>query len=385
MSSRKRGLRGLAEVDTLRWRGVQSAAPESRAPPPIPGQPMTETHPTDLATLVRAASERPLTVEEAEEAFTEVMDGRATPVQIAALLVGIRARGATADEVAGGVRALRRAMVAVPVEDAAGLIDTCGTGGGGLTTFNISTAAALVAAAGGARVAKHGNRSFTSRCGSADVLEALGVELEVPAEREARILEEAGIVFMFAPLHHPAMRHVGPVRRELAMPTIMNVLGPLTNPAGARRQVVGVSDPKLLELVVGALQVLGHDRALVVHGEPGLDELSPLGPTDVLELKDGEVSRWRFDPVEALGWPRYEAEELAGGEREENASTVAEVLAGRRKGGARAAVVLNAAAALYVADEVASLEEGVVAAELILDSGAAVQRLDLLREASRRG
>src|SRR5690606_5504890 len=213
--------------------------------------------------------------------------------------------------VAGGVRALRKAMVAVNPLGEGPVVDTCGTGGGGLTTFNISTAAALVASAGGARVAKHGNRSFTSRCGSADVLEALGVELEVPAEREARILEEAGIVFMFAPLHHPAMRHVGPVRRELAMPTIMNVLGPLTNPAGARRQVVGVSDPKLLELVVGALQVLGHDRALVVHGEPGLDELSPLGPTDVLELKDGEVSRWRFDPVEALGWPRYEAEELA--------------------------------------------------------------------------
>mgnify|MGYP006199028077 CR=1 FL=1 len=219
-----------------------------------------------MTTLVRLASERSLTIEEAEAAFTEVMEGRASPVQIAALLVGIRARGAVAAEVAGGVRALRAAMVAVRPASEGPLVDTCGTGGGGLTTFNISTAAALVAAAGGARVAKHGNRSFTSRCGSADVLEALGVKLEVTPEREARILDETGIVFMFAPLHHPAMRHVGPVRRELAMPTIMNVLGPLTNPAGAQRQVVGVADPRLLDLVAEALQVLGQRRLELTGG-----------------------------------------------------------------------------------------------------------------------
>ena len=337
-----------------------------------------------MTTLVRLASERSLTIEEAEAAFTEVMEGRASPVQIAALLVGIRARGAVAAEVAGGVRALRAAMVEVRPASDGPLVDTCGTGGGGLTTFNISTAAALVAAAGGARVAKHGNRSFTSRCGSADVLEALGVKLELPPEREARILDETGIVFMFAPLHHPAMRHVGPVRRELAMPTIMNVLGPLTNPAGAQRQVVGVADPRLLDLVAEALQVLGHERALVVHGEPGMDEFSPLGPTEVVELRDGELSRYRFDPVAELGWERYEPIELAGGEREENASVVADVLSGRRAGGARAAVVLNAAAALYVADRAASLEEGVAMAEAILDSGRAWEQLERLREASHR-
>src|SRR5690606_14359655 len=235
---------------------------------------MTETPDVELSTLVRIASERSLTVEEAEAAFTEVMEGRATPIQMAALLVGIRARGAAASEVAGGVRALRKAMVAVNPLGEGPVVDTCGTGGGGFTTFNISTAAALVASAGGVRVAKHGNRSFTSRCGSADVLETLGVRLELPPEREAQILEETGIVFMFAPLHHPAMRHVGPVRRELAMPTIMNVLGPLTNPAGAKRQVVGVADRQLLELVAEALRVLGHERALVVHGEPGMDEFS---------------------------------------------------------------------------------------------------------------
>lgn len=345
---------------------------------------MTAPAAPDLTRLIRLASERALSVAEAEDAFTEVMEGRATPVQIAALLVGIRSRGAVADEVAGGVRALRKAMVAVPARDEHQLVDTCGTGGGGLTTFNISTAAALVAAAGGVRVAKHGNRSFTSRCGSADVLETLGVRLELPPEREAEILEETGIVFMFAPLHHPAMRHVGPVRRELAMPTIMNVLGPLTNPAGARRQVVGVADPALLDLVAEALQVLGHERALVVHGEPGLDEFSPLGTTRVVELRDGELSRWDFDPKKELGWGRFDATELAGGERDENASTVAEVLAGRRAGGARAAVVLNAAAALYLADLADSIPRGVALAESILSSGEAWDQLERLRDASQR-
>jgi anthranilate phosphoribosyltransferase len=338
----------------------------------------------ELTTLVRLASERSLSAAEAEAAFTEVMEGRATPVQIAALLVGIRSRGAVAAEVAGGVQALRRAMVSVPAANVDLLVDTCGTGGGGLTTFNISTAAALVAAAGGARVAKHGNRSFTSRCGSADVLETLGVKLEVAPEREAEILDETGIVFMFAPLHHPAMRHVGPVRRELAMPTIMNVLGPLTNPAGARRQVVGVADPALLELVAEALQVLGHERALVVHGEPGMDEFSPLGSTRVVELKGGDLSRWAFDPVSELGWPAYAPEELAGGERDENAATVADVLAGRREGGARAAVVLNAAAALYLADRAPTILGGVTLAEEILDSGRAWGQLERLREASQK-
>src|SRR5690606_3666298 len=286
--------------------------------------------------------------------------------------------------VAGGVRALRKAMVAVNPLGEGPVVDTCGTGGGGLTTFNISTAAALVASAGGARVAKHGNRSFTSRCGSADVLETLGVRLELPPEREAQILEETGIVFMFAPLHHPAMRHVGPVRRELAMPTIMNVLGPLTNPAGAKRQVVGVADRQLLDLVAGALQVLGHERALVVHGEPGMDEFSPLGPTEVVELKAGEITRWSFDPARELGWAPLEAPDLAGGEREENAATVADVRSGRRGGAARAAVVLNAAAALYLADRAASIPEGVAFAETILDSGQAWDQLERLREASQR-
>jgi len=337
-----------------------------------------------LEQLVRTAAERPLTEAEAESAFGEIMEGRATPVQIAALLVAIRVRGAAPVEVAGGVRALRRAMVSVPVADQAQVVDTCGTGGGTLTTFNISTAAALVASAAGVRVAKHGNRSFTSKCGSADVLEALGVRLDLPPEREAEILEEVGIVFMFAPLHHPAMRHVGPVRRELGMPTIMNVLGPLTNPAGARRQVVGVADPSLLGLIAEALAVLGHERALVVHGEPGMDELSPLGPTRVVELSAGRVEERVFDPRRELGWPEFSAAELAGGSQQENAETVAAVLRGERGGAARAAVALNAGAAIYVADRTPTLREGVESAERALDLGGGWEQLERLREASLR-
>jgi anthranilate phosphoribosyltransferase len=337
-----------------------------------------------LAQLIRTAAERPLSVEEAETAFSEVMEGRASPVQMTALLVALRVRGAVPEEVAGGVRAMRGAMVSVDTPRVDELVDTCGTGGGTLTTFNISTAAALLAAGAGALVAKHGNRSFTSRCGSADVLEMFGVRLDLSPEQEAEVLEEAGIVFMFAPLHHPAMRHVAPIRRELAMPTVMNVLGPLTNPALARRQVVGVADPGLLELIAGALAVLGHHRALVVHGEPGLDELSPLGTTRIMELRNGSVTAWKFDPEKELGWPAYAPADLAGGSPEENAFLVQGVLKGTVHGAARAAVLLNAAAALYVGDLADSLADGVQKAESALDDGAGWARLEALRAASNR-
>ncbi|MBA2668875.1 MAG: anthranilate phosphoribosyltransferase [Gemmatimonadetes bacterium] len=337
-----------------------------------------------LAQLIRTAAERPLSLEEAEAAFTEVMEGRASPVQMTALLVALRVRGPVPEEVAGGVRAMRGAMLSVDTPRIDELVDTCGTGGGTLTTFNISTAAALLAAGAGVLVAKHGNRSFTSRCGSADVLEMFGVRLDLTPEQEAEVLEEAGIVFMFAPLHHPAMRHVAPIRRELAMPTVMNVLGPLTNPALARRQVVGVADPELLELVAGALAVLGHHRALVVHGEPGLDELSPLGITRIMELRNGSVTAWEFDPQEELGWPVYEPADLAGGSPEENASLVEGVLKGTVHGAARAAVLLNAAAALYVGDRATSLVDGVQKAESALDDGSGWARLEALRVASNR-
>jgi len=335
-----------------------------------------------LASLVaRAAAGHALTADEAYTAFGAIMEGRATAVQLAALLVALRVRGETSAEVAGGVRALRDAMIAVPVSSGSPVVDTCGTGGGRLSTFNISTAAALLAAGIGVRVAKHGNRSFTSKCGSADVLEALGVAIDLSPGAMAEVLDEAGIVFMFAPLLHPAMRHVGPVRRELGVPTIMNLLGPLTNPAGARRQVVGVSDPALLDLIPGALLELGHERALVVHGEPGLDELSPLGVTRIVEVHDGELRHRSFDPVEHFGW-HFDPADLAGGEPAENAGIVEAVLRGGGTPAARAAVALNAAAALYVAGLVESLEAGVRQAEEGLREGVGFRALERLRAAS---
>ena len=333
--------------------------------------------------IARVADGHLLDEAEAEAAFRRVMSGDASPVQMAALLTGLRARGHAASEVAGGVRALRGAMVPVTSRDPEELIDTCGTGGGTVTTFNISTAAALVAAGAGARVAKHGNRSFSSRSGSADVLEALGVNLELSADAMGRVLDEVGIVFMFAPLLHPAMRHVGPVRRELAIPTIMNLLGPLTNPAGVRRQVVGVADPDLLPLIAEALQALGHERALVVHGLPGMDEMSPIGDTLVAELSGGDLRRYRVSPGE-LGLGSTTAEEIAGGEPEENADLIRQVLEGDERGGARTVTLLNAAAALYVAGMVEGLRAGVEQAAEAVDSGSAARTLASLVEVTAR-
>jgi anthranilate phosphoribosyltransferase len=329
-------------------------------------------------------SGRDLTAVEAETVFDSFMSGAASPAQMAAFLVALRVKGAAPGEVAGGVRALRRAMVPVTVEDPDALVDTAGTGGGGVTTFNISTAAALVAAGAGVRMAKHGNRSFTSRSGSADVLEALGVRIDLSPEAMGEILQEVGIVFMFAPLLHPAMRHVAPVRRELGVTTVMNILGPLTNPAGARRQVVGVADPALLDLIVRALQELGHHRAFVVHGAPGMDEISPVGATDVAELVEGEVRRHRVTPEE-LGLPMGSVEDLAGGEPADNARVIIRVLDGSLGSAARTAVVMNAAAAIYAGGLVESLVEGVRRAQESIDAGAARAKLEALKEASRRG
>jgi anthranilate phosphoribosyltransferase len=323
---------------------------------------------------------RSLTADEAEAAFGCFMDGSATEVQMAGLLMGLRARGIAPSEVAGGVRALRKAMVPVGAADPSLLVDTAGTGGGAVTTFNISTAAALVVAGLGVPIAKHGNRSFTSRSGSADVLEALGVRIDLTPQRMTEVLAEAGIVFMFAPLLHPAMRHVGPVRRGLGVTTVMNILGPLTNPAGARRQVIGVADARLLQLIPTALQELGHIRALVVHGEPGMDEVSPLGSTRVAELKDGEISEYEISPS-SLGVESVEASALAGGEPEDNAAIVESVLAGDA-GAPRTVVVINAAAAILVADRAADWAEAVRLAERSIDDGAAAGALDALRTAT---
>ena len=329
----------------------------------------------------RLAAHESLTADETTAAFDVMMRGEATAAQVAAVLMALRVKGETADEVAGGARALRNAMLALPASDVEALVDTCGTGGGRIPTFNISTAAALLAAGAGVRVAKHGNRSFTTSCGSADVLEALGVRIEMTVDEMARALDEAGIVFMFAPLMHPAMRHVGPIRRELGIPTVMNVLGPLANPAGAGRQVVGVAEPGRLPLLAGALATLGCVHALVVHGEPGMDEISPMGSTTVLEVRDGNVREWSILP-EAFGLPRSTAPELAGGSPAENARIIEDVLAGRRNDGARSAVLLNTAAALYVAGRVVDFADGVRSATDALGRGAGIEALDRLRRAT---
>ena len=330
-----------------------------------------------MDTIRRVLTGETLDAAAAEAAFDRFMSGEAAKTEMAALLTALRMRGETPAEVAGGVRALRKAMIPLDLDDDR-IVDTCGTGGGTLTTFNISTAAAIVAVAGGVRIAKHGNRSFTSKCGSADVLETLGVPIQLSPEDEKRMFEETGFVFMFAPAHHPAMRHVGPVRAALGVTTIMNLLGPLANPAGVRRQVVGVAHPKLQRLVADALLELGHERALVVHGEPGLDELSPLAPTRVFQVEAGTLSEFEVTPAD-FGWPRHDPADLAGAEPAENADRVRRVLSGADRGAGRAAVVLNAAAAFWVAGLADTLTGGVAAAEHAIDSGAAKAQLHSLQ------
>ncbi len=330
----------------------------------------------------RLAAGHHLTSDEAGGAFDLVMAGEATPAQVAALLMGLRVKGETASEVAGAARALRRAMIVLESDQPATLVDTCGTGGGAVPTFNISTASAIVAAACGVRIAKHGNRSFTSRSGSADVLEALGVRIDLTPARMAGILREVGIVFMFAPLMHPAMRHVGPVRRELSIPTVMNMIGPLANPAAAGRQVIGVADRGRLDLIAGALHELGSAHALVVHGEPGMDEISPLGPTYVREVRGTQpITSWTIDP-DALGYRGLSADDLAGGDPTENAAFVRRVLAGVGNEAATAAVALNAAAALYVHRSGGDFAAMVTEAAATLADGSALQCLERLVAAS---
>ena len=327
------------------------------------------------------ASGASLTEAESQDAFTTVMSGEATSAQVAALLVGLRVKGETSAEVAGAAAALRGAMVRLPSPEPAHLVDTCGTGGGAVSTFNISTAAALLAAGLGVRIAKHGNRSFTSQCGSADVLEALGVPIEVGVDLMERALREAGIVFMFAPLMHPAMRHVGPVRRELGIQTVMNIVGPLANPAGAGRQVVGVADARRVPLIAGALRSLGTIHALVVHGEPGMDEISPLGTTRVVEIREGTTREWTVDPA-AHGFGTGVAAELVGGSPEHNATIIEQVLGGSAPPTAMAAVVLNAAAALFVSPRAPdAFGDAIAAARDGLRAGVGLEALGRLRGA----
>jgi anthranilate phosphoribosyltransferase len=324
---------------------------------------------------------RDLTREETREVMSEIMAGEATPAQIGGFLIGLRAKGETADEIAGCAEAMRAHVLAVrPRRD--DLVDTAGTGGDGAHTINISTAAALVAAAAGAAVAKHGNRAVSSACGSADVLEALGFSLEQEPERIAQSIDELGFGFLFAPSHHPAMRHAAPVRKELATRTVFNVLGPLTNPAGARAQVVGVYSAELVRTIADVLATLGARRAFVVHGAGGIDELSPVGPNLVAEVVDGRVDERTLDPEAELGLPRCDVAELRGGTPAENAAAVREVFDGA-DGGRRNAILLNAAGAIAAGGHAEDLREGLELARETVDSGAATERLAQLVSFSR--
>ena len=313
-----------------------------------------------------------LTADHTSAALAEIMEGRVAEVQIAAFLIALRAKGETVPELVGLARTMR-ALAAEVAVNLDGLVDTAGTGGGP-TTFNVSTTAALIAAGAGCKVAKHGNRSATSRSGSADVLEALGVAIELAPEQVATCIDEVGFGFMFAPKHHKATAHVVPVRKELAVRTIFNFLGPLTNPAGAARQVIGVSDPAFLETMAGALAALGARRALVVSSEDGMDELSTSAPTHVVEVDGGRIARYVLTPEE-VGLSRALDTAVVGGTPEENAATARSIFAAKT-GPARDLAALNAGAAIYAAGRVQSIEAGVRAAEKAIDEGAAADTLE---------
>jgi len=322
---------------------------------------------------------RPLGGERLEDAFGEIMDGLATPASAAGLLVALRMKGETAGEIVAVARALRARARRVSAHDARTL-DTCGTGGSGLDTFNISTTSAFVVAGAGVPVAKHGNRAATSRSGSFDVFEELGVRIDLPIEVYGEILAEVGIAPFFARTAHPAFRHVAPVRAELGVRTLLNCLGPLLSPVGALYQVVGVYSRELVGPLAEALLALGARRALVVHGDDGLDELTTTAGNEAALVSEGRVEALRIDALD-LGLPRAQPSELVGGDPATNARTLREILAGS-PGARRDIVLLNAAAALWVAGVVPSLEDGLVQAARSIDDGAAAAKLDALRAAT---
>ncbi len=331
--------------------------------------------PNDIVTqaIDRVASGHDLSTDEAAAVLLEIMEGRVGDVQTGAFLIALRAKGETVDEVAGLASTMRDLALRVEV-DQPGLVDTAGTGGGA-PSFNVSTTAALLAAAAGAKIAKHGNRSATGRCGSADVLEALGARIDLEPGAIVECIDDVGFGFMFAPMHHQATRYVVPVRRELAVRTIFNLLGPLTNPAGAARQVIGVSDPTYLEMMAGALDRLGSESALIVSSEDGLDELSVSAPTRVVELKEGRINSFTLTPEEA-GIERAPADSLVQGDPAANAALTRAVLSGNVDGVERSLVLLNAGAALYVGGGAESIAAGVKQAGEAVDSGAAAELLD---------
>jgi anthranilate phosphoribosyltransferase len=328
-----------------------------------------------ISTIVEGRS---LDASEASCVMQEIMEGEATPAQVAAFVVGLRMKGETPEEIAGLAMAMRAHAVRI---DPAAELDTCGTGGDSSRSFNISTAVAFVAAAAGVRVAKHGNRAMSSRCGSADVLESLGVRLDLRPDEVEGCIRQVGIGFLFAPVFHPAMKHAAGPRREIGVRTVFNILGPLCNPAGARAQLLGVAAPALVETMAGVLRQLGCRRAMVVHGEDGLDEITLSGRTMVCELRGGRLRRYTLSP-EDFGLSPVAREQLEGGSSEENARLLCDVLAGK-PGPHFDVVVANAAAALYVADVADSVRKGADIARGVLESGRALTRLEHLIQFSR--
>ena len=330
-----------------------------------------------LEALHKVHRKEHLSEQESAEVMNEILRGEATPVSIGALLVALGMKGETAEEIAGFARAMREHAAPIPTRTpAAELVDTCGTGGDGSRTFNISTASAIVVAGAGVRVAKHGNRSISSRSGSADVLEAAGVRIDLTTEQMARSIDEVGMGFLFAPKIHGAMRHAQPVRAELKMRTVFNLLGPLTNPAGAAAQVVGVFERRLVPLLAQALLRLGVERAFVVHGSDGLDEITTTGPTFVAEVRAGEVIEKTLTPLD-FGLAVSQPEDLTGGDAAENAAILQSILNGE-PGARRDIVVANAAAALVAAGQARDFKIGAVAAAESIDSGKAREKLNEL-------
>ncbi len=322
---------------------------------------------------------RDLREEQAQAVMTEIMSGEATPAQMGAFLTALRLKGETVEEIVGMARVMREKAHRIHIDGA--LLDTCGTGGDAKGTFNVSTAAAFVAAACGVRVAKHGNRAMSSRCGSADVLEALGARIDLAPEQVKACLEQTGIAFMFAPNFHPAMKHAAGPRREIGIRTVFNILGPLSNPAGADHQLLGVAEAGLAKKMAQALAELGSKRALVIHGQDGLDEVSIGAPTLVWEVQEGKVRHYSLTPTQA-GFDWGDSADVAGGTAQENAQSMRAVLSGQQ-GPLHDFVILNAAAALMAAEVAADLKEGATLAARAIDSGAAVEKLEQFIEVTR--
>ncbi|MBN2099712.1 MAG: anthranilate phosphoribosyltransferase [Dehalococcoidia bacterium] len=329
-----------------------------------------------IATLVTGRS---LTMDQAESAMTEIMNGEVTPAQFGAFVTALRIKGETSDEIAGMAKVMR--AKAIPVHADGIVVDTCGTGGDNASTFNISTAAAFVVAGAGLKVAKHGNRAASSQCGSADVIEALGVKIDLNAQQVEKCLKEVGIGFMFAPAFHPAMKYAGPPRREIGIRTVFNILGPLTNPAHAQAQVLGVAEASLTEKMAVVLRTLGCHHALVVHGDDGLDEISIAGKTQVREVEGDRIKMYSVSP-EDFGFSRASLEGIKGSNPSENAASVRRILAGAA-GPQRDVVLINAAAAIVAGDKARSLPEGAKLAAEAIDSGRALDKLEQLIKASQ--